>query len=299
LEVTVDAADVAAAAPSIASPPVQPSPAATSPSPEPPVSLTAPALDSSPPLAMPAPEDVWQPPVSAAVNVPITGGSFSVPNEPATLVVPSNAFRAPAFADVELLDRAAGQKAGARGLAFRVSFKDSSSHAAVAPFAPVQLRIDYRSIANRFGADFPSRLRPRQVPECALADPVPPDCAPATELVFSNDTATSSMTVTLPRRANAAAPAVAADDTTPADSTTLDSPSSAPQAGGSSTTVVALASSATGPTGDFSATPLAPLASYQVGLQSGDFTASYPLAVPPPRRRPGAQHRPPVLELDG
>ncbi len=46
--------------------------------------------------------------------------------------------------------------------------------------------------------------------------------------------------------------------------------------------VYAIASTTSGGTGDYKATSLSPSSLWQVGLQTGDFTWSYPLRVPPP-----------------
>ncbi len=56
------------------------------------------------------------------------------------------------------------------------------------------------------------------------------------------------------------------------------------------TAVVSLAAAAGGPSGDFAATSLAPSASWQVGLQTGDFNWSYPMRIPPAVNGPAPQY---------
>ncbi|MEV4062421.1 polymorphic toxin-type HINT domain-containing protein [Nonomuraea dietziae] len=108
--------------------------------------------------------------------------------------------------------------------------------------APVRFTVDYRGFGSAFGGDWASRLRLWNVPECA---PAAPACRP-TQLPSVVDAGKGTVTAQV-----------------------------------NTGTVVTLAGSPSGATGDYAATPLAPWATWNTGGNSGDFTWSYPLRVPP------------------
>ncbi|MFC8923667.1 RHS repeat domain-containing protein [Cellulosimicrobium sp. NPDC057127] len=110
----------------------------------------------------------------------------------------------------------------------------------------VEVEVDFTEVGGAFGGDWASRARFVELPECALTDPDAARCQRTTELETVN--------------------------TGRAATTTLAAGSSG---------VVALAAAPTGPTGDWTATPLAASATWQVSEQTGDFAWSYPLRVPP------------------
>lgn len=124
------------------------------------------------------------------------------------------------------------------------------------------LDVDYRHLATTIGGDWASRLRPIALPECALTTPTAAACSKGTRLAFRHHRTAHRVVLELP--------AVAARDAASA------SPASA-----TGVRVVALTAGASGPTGDYTATPLSPSATWQAGGQNGSFTWSYPLRVPP------------------
>ncbi|MFI7662893.1 polymorphic toxin-type HINT domain-containing protein [Micromonospora parva] len=111
----------------------------------------------------------------------------------------------------------------------------------------VNVRVDYGALRHAFGADWSSRLRLWSLPACAMETPDLARCAP-TALRSVNDTA---------------ATAVSADVLI------------------ASTALVALAAAGSGPSGDFTATPMSPTSSWAAGGATGGFSWSYPLRVPP------------------
>ncbi|GAA3141090.1 RHS repeat-associated core domain-containing protein [Nonomuraea roseoviolacea] len=109
---------------------------------------------------------------------------------------------------------------------------------------PTAVEVDYSGFRYAYGGDFGSRLRLLRLPDCALTTPAAPACRP----------------VPVPSRNDAAAGTVS---------------------GQVADGLVAVAAGPSGSTGSFQPTSLAPSATWQVGLQSGDFTWSYPFPLPP------------------
>lgn len=145
---------------------------------------------------------------------------------------------------VDVMDRAAAQRVGASGFVFTVSAPTGN----VA--APVDLTVDYSGFARAFGAGYADRLRLVALAPCALADPVPAKCATArTPVTARNDRTAGTLSAEV-RLAGVSA--------------------------------FALVSGPSGEEGSFAASPLPGTGSWQVSPGSGDFTYSYPMAVPAP-----------------
>jgi RHS repeat-associated protein len=166
---------------------------------------------------------------------------------------------------VQVLGHAAAQQAGATGFLFRVDRADGGGQP-----APVTARLDYTGFAQAYGGGFASRLTVVALPSCAATTPQLPACQVATPVPTANDLAARTLTVQL-----TAQPAA----TTPT-STLRAAASGSRSVGG--TAVLAVTSTTSGGTGDYKATSLTPSGTWQVGLQTGDFTWQYPLRVPPP-----------------
>jgi RHS repeat-associated protein len=113
--------------------------------------------------------------------------------------------------------------------------------------ATTRLSVGYAPFRDAHGADWAARLTLLRLPDCALTTPAAAHCRP-TPLAATNDPAAATVTADVPT---------------------------------TSSTLVALVAGASGSTGDFRATPLAPSASWQVNEATGDFSWSYPLRVPP------------------
>ena len=111
-----------------------------------------------------------------------------------------------------------------------------------------KVEVDYSSFRWAYGGDWASRLRLVQLPECALSTPGKPECA-AKPVPSRNDPAKGKVT--------------------------------AAEASPASATFMALTAGASSGSGSYSATSLAPSATWSAGSNTGDFTWSYPMRVPP------------------
>ncbi|MFI7578687.1 ricin-type beta-trefoil lectin domain protein [Micromonospora sp. NPDC049497] len=152
--------------------------------------------------------------------------------------------RAPASVRVRVLDQKATKAVGVAGALLALSRADGVD----AP-GRFRLRVDYRDFANAYGGDFAGRLRLVAMPACALTTPSDPTCRERRDLGAVRSGTTLSADVAL----------------TSAEATSL----------------VALSSTTTSAGGTFRETGLSQAYSWSAGNQSGSFTYSYPLAVPP------------------
>ncbi|MEU1183817.1 RHS repeat-associated core domain-containing protein [Streptomyces sp. NPDC005820] len=108
----------------------------------------------------------------------------------------------------------------------------------------VAVDVDYAGFRNAYGGDYGSRLALVRLPECALTTPKAKGCGSATMVAARNDTGAGRLSAEV--------------------TDGLFAVTAAPE----------------GSAGSFKPTSLAPSATWQVGLQSGDFTWSYPITVP-------------------
>ncbi len=143
---------------------------------------------------------------------------------------------------LQLLDRAATEKAGVRGLLFRVTGDGGR----------LSVGVDYSGFRQAFGADWSSRLQLVRVSD-------------GTVVPSRNDSAAGRLTADV--------------DLPGADDSTLAQSASSGSAGGVLFALVGATASADGQ-GDYAATPLAPSATWQVSQQTGDFSWSYPVKTP-------------------
>lgn len=145
--------------------------------------------------------------------------------------------------DLTVLDAEVAGDAGVAGLVVEVGSADERDSGAA-----VDVTVDYTEFAGAYGGDWASRLELVSLPDCALTTPDEPSCRVQTPVESTND-----------RAAGTVSARVASE----------------------SFGVMAVAAAASGTTGNWSATPLAPSASWQVSAQTGDFAWSYPMRVPP------------------
>ncbi|MGH3863522.1 RHS repeat domain-containing protein, partial [Actinokineospora sp.] len=112
--------------------------------------------------------------------------------------------------------------------------------------------VDYAEFGDAFGGDYGARLRLTQLPQCALTTPDKPECRAQIPLDSTNDTTKKSVSAPVEMQPNQPMmlAAVAASD---------------PATGG----------------GSFEATSMSAAGSWAGGSQSGSFTYSYPITVPP------------------
>jgi RHS repeat-associated protein len=167
-------------------------------------------------------------------------------------------------------DRAVARRLGIEGVVLSV---------AAAPGATtgrVGVKVDYRGFAGAVGGDWSSRLRLVSLPACALTTPEVSSCRVQTAVPSSNDTRTASVSAEtdLPAAPASELPSTAGVRTTGTAGTQR---------------VLALAAAASGAAGSYAATDLSPSARWEVGPQTGTFSWSYPLGVPPSVNGPAPQ----------
>ncbi|AWW42162.1 hypothetical protein DN051_40150 [Streptomyces cadmiisoli] len=184
---------------------------------------------------------------------------------------------------VSIPDRAEEISQGVDGAVLVVQAPDAGA-------VPVSARLDYAKFELLYGADWASRLRFVQFPDCYLTTPNDEACQTYEELETLNDTASKSLTATIDPAADTGATPASADGTPEKNSGVVqagyrkDTATSA--AAAASTAVVGAIDSGKGAGGSFTATPLAADGKWQAGGSSGAFTWSYPLTVPSPPAGP-------------
>ncbi|WP_225802758.1 polymorphic toxin-type HINT domain-containing protein [Streptomyces sp. NK15101] len=148
---------------------------------------------------------------------------------------------------------------------------------------PINVALNYKSFELLHGADWASRLRLVQFPECYLTTPLDEACQAYEELETVNDPVTHTVKATVD---------TAADGTVTPASTTGTAQSgpavmqasytpATPIATGGDKAVIGAVDSGAGAGGSFKATPLASSGTWSAGGSSGAFTWSYPMAMPP------------------
>ncbi len=162
---------------------------------------------------------------------------------------------------IRMHGRAAAQRLGLDGVVVQVDRTDGGAAGAVG------VAVDSRQFAGAFGGGWSSRLRLLTVPGCALVTPNRPECRRTTVIPGSQVDASG-----------VAQGAVAFDGRAPAATE-----STAARA------VVVMAAGVSGSSGDYSASALNQSATWSAGTQSGSFTWSYPLRVPPSVAGPSPQ----------
>ncbi|MFF3379928.1 polymorphic toxin-type HINT domain-containing protein [Streptomyces sp. NPDC002680] len=177
---------------------------------------------------------------------------------------------------VKVFDRTAAVSQGVDGAIVTVQAPATGS-------VPLSVKLDYTKFRNLYGADWASRLRFVQFPECYLTTPDVEACQEYEELDTANDTKAQSITATVDTAADGTVTQAAAEDTR-ADGPSIAQVSyrtSATQvATGGDTAVIGAVDSGGGAGGSFKATPLASNGKWEAGGSSGAFTWSYPLTTP-------------------
>ncbi|WP_097229472.1 polymorphic toxin-type HINT domain-containing protein [Streptomyces zhaozhouensis] len=215
----------------------------------------------------PPPDPSADRPEPSVVEVPLPGGSgeaFSLPVEesavrltaPTVAALPREAGRAAPTATVETFDDDAAEAAGVDGVLLGVTIPDESGGEwGASPLAPealgqIGVELDYAAFADAYGGNYGSRLTFVRLPACALEEPEKAECRERQPVRSVNDT----------------------------EQRTLTAPDMAPEPG--EPLVLAAVAADEGEQGDHTASPLSPSASWEVGLNTGDFTWSYPLSAP-------------------
>ncbi len=213
-------------------------------------------------------EAAWPNPGAAEVSVPTTGTDTraragKLPIQVLPPGKPLRAARAVPPADrvrVQLLDRQTTRRLGVEGLAFTVARTDADTP------GRAKVRLDYSKFAQAFGGAYGARLRLTQLPRCALTTPDKPECRAGEPVTTDNDAAEKTLTAEV-KVAPAATSAASSDARTAV-------------AEQNATLLVAAAGSDSSQ-GDYKATSLDASATWSAGGNTGDFTWSYPMRVPP------------------
>ncbi|MFF7205328.1 RHS repeat domain-containing protein [Streptomyces sp. NPDC008141] len=218
-----------------------------------------------------APKVSWPTPATAQATLPASG-----PGRAGKLPVTLQRAKAkhaaapgPERVQVQVLDRKAADTLGVDGLLLAVRPTAGSP-------GTVNIDVDYSSFRHAYGGDWASRLTLRQLPACALTTPTAKGCATGSELKTANHskTGTLSAAVNLPTPPATEAPA----------SPVAKAPAAARSKTGlsatSGTVLLAATAGASGPSGTFGATSLAPSSSWSAGGSNGGFTWKYDINTP-------------------
>lgn len=126
------------------------------------------------------------------------------------------------------------------------------------------VRIDYSSFPELFGAGWRERLQVVAYPSCVLSTPDAPGCSTSTPVKASNDEANDFIEFTTLDPSDVAGANSAGDTGTGSSSS-------------GSVVVYALVSAP----GGYGAVPISPTGEWQVGVGSGEFSYGYPFSLPP------------------
>ncbi|MCX5390546.1 polymorphic toxin-type HINT domain-containing protein [Streptomyces sp. NBC_00094] len=149
---------------------------------------------------------------------------------------------------------------------------------------PISVQLDYSKFEILHGADWASRLRLVQFPECYLTTPLEEACQAYEELESTNDPGTNSVTATVDTAADGTmTPALFTGEVPQSGNGVMQASytTATAAAAGGDKAVIGAVDSGTGPGGSFKATPLASSGSWSAGGSSGAFTWNYPLTLPP------------------
>ncbi|MFF7438843.1 polymorphic toxin-type HINT domain-containing protein [Streptomyces sp. NPDC008122] len=148
---------------------------------------------------------------------------------------------------------------------------------------PINVGLNYKSFENLHGADWASRLRLVQFPECYLTTPLEEACQAYEELETTNDPVTHTVKATVDTTADGTVTPASAAGTTRSGLAIMQASytTATPAATGGDKAVIGAVDSGAGPGGSFKATPLASSGTWSAGGSSGAFTWSYPMTMPP------------------
>ncbi|WP_280886223.1 hypothetical protein, partial [Streptomyces sp. LBL] len=207
-----------------------------------------------------ADETAW--PRTGSAEIALSGKAAKAKGLPLTAKA-AGGKKAAESVRVEVLGRKAATAAGIDGVLFTVARTDGEATKGAA-----QVTLDYADFADAFGGGYGSRLRLAQYPACVLTAPEKKACSTPTYLKSTNNAAAQTLTATVG----------AAGDTSGTQTQLLRT---AETTTASSATVLAATASSGGDGGDYAATSLSASSEWGVDTNSGAFTWSYPMTVPP------------------
>ncbi|MER6299585.1 RHS repeat-associated core domain-containing protein [Kitasatospora sp. NPDC001539] len=224
--------------------------------------LAAGAADA-PPAAVPAKPvqagslPVWVAPPAGARSAPKAAAAAPAGDGPSSA----------ATVQVDLADQGRTRAAGVNGALLALTDTGEGSRA-----GRVQVGIDIQAWAKNAGADWGSRARIVQLPGCALTTPGAAGCTTRTPVQSERDAATGRLVaeVEVPE-----ASAAKSSGATSFSAGAFESPATA-----SPTVALAVEADSKGSSGDFTASPITPSASWQAGANAGNFTYGYTVELP-------------------
>ncbi|MFC8765779.1 polymorphic toxin-type HINT domain-containing protein [Streptomyces sp. NPDC057193] len=148
---------------------------------------------------------------------------------------------------------------------------------------PISVGIKYGAFENLHGADWASRLRLVQFPECYLTTPDVEACQEYEELETVNDPVSRTLKATVDTAADGTTTPALATATAPSGPAIMQASytTATPAATGGDTAVLGAVDSGSGPRGSFKATSLPSSGKWAAGGPSGAFTWTYPMVLPP------------------
>ncbi|MGI5440440.1 RHS repeat-associated core domain-containing protein [Streptomyces shenzhenensis] len=172
-------------------------------------------------------------------------------------------------AQVQVLDQKAAEAVGVTGvlLAIRPLQEGEST---------LSLALDYSGFQHLYGGDWASRLTLHRLPSCVLVTPTANKCRTLTALPSDNDVKAATL--------SAAVPVSAADEnplpTVPVTKAPAATHSASGLVASDGTVLLAVTAAASGASGNFTATSLAPSATWSAGGSNGGFTWKHDIDVP-------------------
>ncbi|MEG3637209.1 RHS repeat-associated core domain-containing protein [Micromonospora palythoicola] len=157
----------------------------------------------------------------------------------------ARALAGPDVVSVRMFDRAATTRAGVQGVLLGLRRADGRTGN-----GQVSVEVDFSEFAHAFGGDWASRLRLVRRPECAASTPQLAECQTSTPVPTVNDPQASTVSARL-------------------------------NLSGEAMTLLAVQADSDGDNGDYKATDLSPAGAWEVSTQTGDFSWSYELRMPP------------------
>lgn len=184
---------------------------------------------------------------------------------------------------VKLYDRSDALASGLDGALMTVTAPATGS-------VPIDVQLDYSQFQNLYGADWASRLKFVQFPECYLSTPDTEGCDAYQELETVNDSAAKTVSATVDTAADGTvSQASTSGQSTGGSSGVVQASYAQPVAATGDKAVVAAVDSGAGASGTFKATPLAASGKWEAGGSSGAFSYAYPVQVPPAPAGPTPQ----------